>query len=202
MTNGNRLHRLAGHQGFVRQLAYSGMGTCGNGWYGWDDVHLAGRHHAMLEHRSITRAFQMSYSIPKDSTGGCLPKPVRIFSMTAFKEAHQAQPSVIDAASHLMTMETCSLVIKMNKKISLHSGQTRNRFGGIRGGARQMYGPRWTFTHLRSAINIRIWDTRDEEPLWKHDFAKIMRVYQSIKLAPLLSHLVTEALLWEMARGR
>ena len=75
------------------------------------------------------------------------------------------------------------------RKVSLHSGQARHRFGGIRGGARQIcldpVGP--SLICAGADQSIRIWDTRDEEPLMKLMTLLNITGVSVNKLAPLRS---------------
>ena len=209
MTNGNRLHRLAGHQGFVRQLAYSADGHL-LATVGTDGMICIWQADIMQCLERIGPIANDISDIAFDPKGQLLaaacPNRIRIYSMTTHKEVHQL--SAIGDRCCITFDDDGDLFIGDQdgvRKVSLHSGQTRYRFGGIRGGARRIcidpVGP--SLICAGADQSIRIWDTRDEEPLWKHDFAKIITGVSVNKAGTIaVAFGDGKALLWEMARGR
>lgn len=209
MTNGRRLHRLAGHQGWVRQLAYSSDGHL-LATAGTDGIICVWQADTMQCLQRIGPIGSDVSDIAFEPNGRLIavacPNRIRIYAIDTQKEQHQI--SAIGERCCIVFDDDGDLFVGDQdgvRRVNLHSGQTRSRFGSHRSGARRIsldpVGP--SLICAGTDQSIRIWDTRDEELLWQHDFAKIVTGVSVNKAGTIaVAFGDGKALLWEMARGQ
>lgn len=209
MGNGKRLHRLHGHQGWVRQLCYSSDGqllaTSGTDgiiciWHA-DTIQLLHRLGPIANDIS-----DIVFSPNGQQIAVACPNKIRILTIDSQKEDQQF--SAIGNRCCLLFDDDGDLFIGDRdgvRKVNLRNGQTRHRFIGHRGASRRIcldpVGP--SLISAGEDQSILVWDTRDSELLWRHDFDKIVTGVTVNKAGTIAVGFGDgKALLWEMARGR